>query len=95
MTEKPNAERPRGRRQVLTGTVISNACDKTVTVAVETTVMHRLYQRYMKRTRRFAAHDEHNACAVGDRVTLVACRPLSRRKRWRVREIVQKAGGGR
>ncbi len=93
MTETTTNEQTRGRRQVLTGTVVSDACDKTVTVVVETRVMHKLYKRYMKRTTRFAAHDETNQCKVGDRVTIVACRPMSRRKRWRVREIVQQAGG--
>lgn len=83
----------RGRDQVLTGTVVSDKNEKTVTVAVETRVMHPLYKRYVKRTTRFAAHDESNSCKVGDRVTIVACRPMSRRKRWRVREIVQAAGG--
>lgn len=94
MTETAAATAPASRRQVLTGTVVSTKNDKTVTVTVETTIMHRLYQRYLKRTKRFAAHDENNTCQVGDRVIIVACRPMSKRKRWRVREIVQSAGGG-
>ena len=81
----------RGRRQVLTGTVISDKQDKTVTVAVERTVMHPLYKRFVKRTSRFAAHDERNDCQTGDRVVIVSNRPLSKRKRWRVREIVERA----
>lgn len=81
----------RGRRQVLTGTVVSNKMDKTVVVAVETTVMHTLYHRYMKRTKKFTAHDERNDCQMGDRVTIVAARPMSKRKRWRVQEIVERA----
>jgi small subunit ribosomal protein S17 len=83
-----NVER---RRQVLTGTVVSDKMDKTVVVAVEKTVMHRLYHRYMKRTSKFTAHDERNDCRVGDRVTIVASRPVSKRKRWRVREVVERA----
>ncbi len=81
----------RGRRQVLTGTVVSDKMDKTVIVTVERTIMHRLYQRYMKRSVKYAAHDERNECNVGDKVVIVSSRPLSKRKRWRVREIVERA----
>ena len=83
-----NAE---SRRQALVGIVVGDKMDKTVTVAVERTFMHRLYQRYVKRTSKFAAHDENNECRVGDRVHIVAARPLSKRKRWRVREIIARA----
>ena len=79
------------RRQSLIGTVIGDKMDKTVTVAVERTYMHRLYQRYVKRTSKYAVHDERNECGVGDRVRIVATRPLSKRKRWRVREILERA----
>lgn len=79
------------RQQVLQGTVVSDKMDKTVTVKVERTVMHRLYHRYMKRTKKYAAHDETNECRIGDRVVIVACRPLSKSKRWRVQEIVARA----
>ena len=80
-----------GRRQALIGIVVGDKMDKTVTVAVERTFMHRLYQRYVKRTSKFAAHDESNDCRVGDKVQIVASRPLSKRKRWRVREIIARA----
>ncbi|MCP3956804.1 MAG: 30S ribosomal protein S17 [bacterium] len=80
-----------GRRQGLIGTVVSDKMDKTVTVAVERTYMHRLYQRYVKRTSKYAAHDADNECHVGDRVQIISCRPLSKRKRWRVREILDRA----
>jgi small subunit ribosomal protein S17 len=66
--------------------------DKTVVVAVETTIMHRLYQRYMRRTKKFHAHDEGNQCRVGDQVVIASTRPLSKTKRWRVREILKRAG---
>jgi small subunit ribosomal protein S17 len=89
MTDLQSNER--GRSQVLTGTVVSDKMDKTVVVAVERTIMHRLYRRYMKRTSKFAAHDEGNQCRLGDRVIIVSSRPLSRRKRWRVRSIVERA----
>ncbi len=79
------------RRQALVGTVVSDKMDKTITVAVERTYMHRLYHRYMKRTSKYAVHDERNECGVGDRVRIVATRPLSKRKRWRIGEIIERA----
>ncbi|MEM6454029.1 MAG: 30S ribosomal protein S17 [Acidobacteriota bacterium] len=78
-------------RQVLVGTVVSNKMDKTVVVAVERTIMHRLYQRYVKKTKKFTAHDATNACAVGDRVVIESCRPLSKSKRWTIKDIVERA----
>lgn len=91
-TETPETTvKERGRRQVLTGTVVSDKQDKTVTVAVQTTVLHPLYHRFMKRTSKYAAHDEANECREGDRVVIVQSRPLSKRKRWRVRDIVERA----
>lgn len=80
-----------GRRQVKVGRVVSNKMDKTAVVAVEETVTHRLYQRYLKKTKKFHAHDEENQCNVGDVVEIVSSRPLSKTKRWRVREIVKRA----
>jgi len=71
----------------------SDAVRKEQAVAVETTFMHRLYQRYMKRTSKFYAHDERNDCGLGDRVEIVATRPLSRLKRWRVGKVLQRAVG--
>ena len=79
------------RRQTLQGLVVSDKMEKTVTVSVERTVMHPLYKRFVKKTKKFAAHDEENECRVGDRVVIVATRPLSKRKRWRVQEIVERA----
>ncbi len=81
----------RGQRQLKTGVVLSSAMDKTIIVAVPKTYMHPLYHRYVKRTSKFAAHDERNECNAGDTVTIVACRPLSKRKRWRLKEIVKRA----
>ena len=89
---KPRGRRKvRGRRQVKIGTVVSDKMDKTVIVTVQNTVLHRLYHRHVKRTVKFTAHDETNECRVGDKVALVSSRPLSRSKRWRVREILQRA----
>ncbi len=81
----------RGRRQSKVGTVVSNSMDKTVVVAVQSTSVHPLYHRYSKRTSKFAAHDEGNQCNVGDQVQIVSTRPLSKRKRWRVSEILKRA----
>lgn len=78
-------------RQTLTGKVVSDKMDKTVTVAVERTILHRLYKRIVKRTSKFAAHDENNECKVGDLVVITSSRPLSKRKRWMVTQIVERA----
>lgn len=86
-------EAARGQRQVRVGQVVSAKMDKTVIVAVEKTVMHRLYHRLMKRSSRFVAHDESNDCREGDVVSLIATRPLSRSKRWRVQRILKRAEG--
>ena len=81
----------RGRLQVKVGRVVSNKMDKTVIVTVAKTVTHRLYHRALKKTSKFAAHDEENRCNIGDVVEIVSSRPLSKTKRWRVREILQRA----
>ncbi len=81
----------RGKRKVRVGTVVSDKMDKTVVVAVERVVPHPLYGRRIKRTTRFKAHDENNQCRVGDKVRLMETRPLSKEKRWRVVEILQRA----
>jgi small subunit ribosomal protein S17 len=81
----------RGRRHTLVGTVTSDKMDKTVVVRVDTTVMHPLYQRYVRRSTKYTAHDEKNLCGEGDMVSIVASRPLSKTKRWRVGEIMKRA----
>ncbi len=73
------------------GVVTSNAADKSVVVKVENFVMHPLYHRFVRTSSKFMAHDEENACNAGDRVLIEECRPLSRRKRWRVRKIIERA----
>ena len=80
-------------RKTKTGVVISDAMDKSVVVSVERTVLDPTYKKYIRRKSRFMAHDEQNACKVGDTVRIRECRPLSRRKRWRVEEVVTKASG--
>ncbi|MEJ2085497.1 MAG: 30S ribosomal protein S17 [Acidobacteriota bacterium] len=88
-----NTTSDRGRQQVKVGTVVSDKMDKTVVVAVTNTVMHRLYHRYMKRTSKFYADDPENQCGIGDQVRIVSSRPLSKLKRWRVDEILERAEG--
>ncbi|MGW3343185.1 30S ribosomal protein S17 [Nonomuraea rubra] len=78
-------------RKVREGLVVSDKMDKTVVVAVEDRVKHRLYGKVIRRTTKYKAHDEANACGVGDRVLLMETRPLSATKRWRVVEILEKA----
>jgi small subunit ribosomal protein S17 len=80
-----------GRKNVKVGVVTSNKMSKTVVVSVERRVQHPLYRRTVTRTSKFLAHDEKNACTVGDMVSIVETRPLSRRKRWRLLEIIRKA----
>lgn len=81
----------RGNRKVRTGTVVSDKMDKTVVVAVETLVTHPLYKKQIKKTTKFKAHDEENQCGHGDVVKIMETRPLSKDKRWRVVNIVEKA----
>ncbi|MDX6738220.1 30S ribosomal protein S17 [Actinocorallia sp. A-T 12471] len=81
----------RSNRKVREGLVVSDKMDKTVVVAVEDRVKHRLYGKIIRRTTKYKAHDEANACGVGDRVRLMETRPLSASKRWRVVEILEKA----
>jgi small subunit ribosomal protein S17 len=81
----------RGLRKERTGMVISDRMPKTVIVSVERTVMHPKYKKYLRRRTRVKAHDENNQSHVGDRVVIVECRPLSRDKRWRVSQILERA----
>ena len=81
----------RGRRKVREGLVVSDKMNKTVVVAVEDQVKHPLYGKVMRRTSKLKAHDEQNACGIGDRVLLMETRPLSATKRWRLVEVLEKA----
>jgi small subunit ribosomal protein S17 len=81
----------RNLRKTRVGTVVSNKMDKTVVVAILDNVKHPLYNKIVKRTVKVKAHDEENACGEGDRVQLMETRPLSKDKRWRVTEIIEKA----
>lgn len=81
----------RGKGKTQTGVVVSDKMDKTVVVRVDHLVKHPVYKKYIKRKVTCKAHDEQNACSVGDKVLIVESRPLSRDKRWRVREILVKS----
>lgn len=81
----------RNQRKSRTGKVVSDKMDKTVVVAVETLIKHQLYGRTIRRTKKFKAHDEENSCRIGDRVKITETRPLSKEKRWRVVEVMNKA----
>ena len=81
----------RNLRKVRTGKVVSDKMDKTIVVAVEDHVKHPLYKKIVKRTYKLKAHDENNECDVGDAVRVMETRPLSKDKRWRLVEIVEKA----
>ena len=77
-----------GKRKVREGLVVSDKMDKTVVVAVETRKVHPLYKKAVRVTKRYKAHDENNACKIGDKVKIVETRPLSKEKKWRVTEIM-------
>jgi small subunit ribosomal protein S17 len=85
------AERGRGRRKVRTGVVVSDGMDKTVVVRIDRSFLHPLYGKTVRRSKKLAAHDEANEAHVGDRVRVAETRPLSKTKRWRLVEIVERA----
>lgn len=81
----------RGRRKLRVGYVTSDKMDKTIVVTVEDFIRHPLYGKRVKRTKKFKAHDENNQCGIGDKVRIMETRPLSKDKRWRLVEVVEKA----
>ncbi|MCX8131387.1 MAG: 30S ribosomal protein S17 [Clostridia bacterium] len=81
----------RNLRKTRVGKVVSNKMDKTIVVAIENSVKHPLYGKIVKRTYKLKAHDENNECQIGDKVKVMETRPLSREKRWRLVEVVEKA----
>lgn len=84
-----NLESRKGRS--LVGTVVSNKCDKTIVVRVETLVKHPLFKKYVRRHKKFMAHDPNNECGMGDKVKIIEYRPLSRNKRWHLVSILERA----
>ena len=89
--EKATEATARGQRKVRLGTVISNKMEKTVIVQVGTSKAHRLYRKTVRQRTKFKVHDEKNECGVGDLVRITETRPISKEKRWRLLEIVEKA----
>jgi small subunit ribosomal protein S17 len=87
-------EQKRGIRKSQVGVVISTAMQKTVTVAVDRLVQHRLYKKIQRKTSKFLVHDEAGSCKIGDRVRIIETRPLSARKRWRIEKVISSAAGG-
>ncbi len=81
----------RGKRKVRIGRISSDKMDKTAVVVVEEFVRHPIYGKAVKRTKKFKAHDENNECRIGDKVKIMETRPLSKDKRWRVAEIIERA----
>lgn len=78
-------------RKVRTGSVVSNRMDKSIIVKVETLIKHPLYKKYIKKSKKYMAHDPENDCNIGDKVEIVETRPLSSRKRWRLQKIIERA----
>ncbi len=91
MGREGGIEAVRNRRKTRVGVVVSDKMDKTVVVAVRDTTRHALYGKILRRITKYAAHDDANACGVGDRVLIAETRPLSKTKRWRVAQILEKA----
>ena len=87
---KEQAQAP-GAARTLVGQVVSDKMDKTMTVLVERRVKHPLYKKYIRRSTKLHAHDEENTCRVGDLVSIEPCRPMSKRKSWRLHEILERA----
>ena len=85
------SEITRAFRKTRVGQVVSDKMDKTIVVAVQDSVQHPLYKKIVKRTYKLKAHDERNECGIGDTVKVMECRPLSKDKRWRLVEIIEKA----
>jgi small subunit ribosomal protein S17 len=81
----------RGTKRQVIGTIVSNKMDKTVVVVAERLVKHPLYKKFIRRQHKFVAHDTDNQCGIGDRVLLTESRPLSKTKRWRVSQVLEKA----
>jgi small subunit ribosomal protein S17 len=81
----------RGKRRTVVGVVFSDKMDKTVGVMVNRLVLHPIYKKYIRKRKKVKAHDEKNECRIGDKVLLIETRPMSKEKRWRVKEIVERA----
>ena len=81
----------RGQRKSLIGTVVGNRMNKTAVILVERLIRHTIYNKYVRRRAKYLAHDAGDICGIGDKVRIVECRPLSKRKRWQVVDIIEKS----
>jgi len=81
----------RGTRKKRVGYVVSNRMDKSITVAVDRQIKHKIYGKYITKTKKYMAHDEQNTANIGDKVRIMECRPLSKRKTWRLTDIIERA----
>jgi small subunit ribosomal protein S17 len=79
----------RGHRRTQVGVVVSDKMDKTVVVKVDRLIKHSVYNKYIKRSAKYKVHDENNSCKIGDRVQIIECRPLSKDKRWNLKQITE------
>jgi small subunit ribosomal protein S17 len=79
----------RGHRKTQVGVVVSNKMQKTVVVKVDSLVKHQVYNKYIKRSVKYKVHDEQNTCKIGDRVQIIECRPLSKDKRWSLKQVIE------
>jgi small subunit ribosomal protein S17 len=91
MSENESPQVVKGNKKVLTGLVVSDKMDKTIVIAVTSRKIHGLYRKYLTQTRKFKAHDERDEAHTGDTVKVVETRPLSKEKRWRLLEIIERA----
>jgi small subunit ribosomal protein S17 len=91
MVEKEKNEKKKAVERTKVGVIVSNKMQKTVVVAVENLFQHKMYQKYIKRTSKFLAHADQPGLNIGDRVVIEETRPLSKRKRWNVKEVLEKA----
>ncbi|MEL6392221.1 MAG: 30S ribosomal protein S17 [Bacteroidota bacterium] len=91
VAEEEQAPKGRNERKTRIGVVVSDKMDKTISVSVERRLQHPIYGKYVKKSKKFIAHDENNDCGVGDTVRIMETRPMSRRKRWRLVQIIEKA----
>jgi small subunit ribosomal protein S17 len=90
-TAPPAPDAERAMRKTMVGTVVSDKMDKTVVVAVERRFRHPVYKKYVRTTKRYHVHDAENTCRVGDRIRIIEGRPLSKKKRWRLASIIERA----
>jgi small subunit ribosomal protein S17 len=93
MNEEKNTvpKKRQAKRKTRVGVVKSNKMDKSITVAIEKRVIHPIYKKYFKKTTKFMAHDEKNECSIGDMVKIMETKPLSKMKKWRLVEVIEKA----